>query len=166
MRSPDNCFKIILLIFFALSCSKESSSNGSETNDHSLGNEHNHGHSHDHNHQNNDDSTSGEQFTPDQAKWESFASKPFVGDTNSGHDPDGIGWISEESWNGAKWDGTIYNPSKMTKAEFKDAICPNGGDTIRGIREVFYQHNPFADNRNPTKAEVDEWHRIALNHVR
>jgi hypothetical protein len=31
---------------------------------------------------------------------------------------------------------------------------------------LFYQHKPFADDSNPTKAEVDEWHRLALNHVR
>ncbi|MCC5815688.1 MAG: hypothetical protein JJT78_13110 [Leptospira sp.] len=36
--------------------------------------------------------------------------------------------------------------------------------TVR--REVFYNNRPFADNRNPTKAEVDEWHRIAINHLR
>ncbi len=53
----------------------------------------------------------------------------------------------------------------MSRAAFASAICPTG-DTIRGIREVFYSNNPFANNSNPTKAEVDEWHRLALNHVR
>jgi hypothetical protein len=65
----------------------------------------------------------------------------------------------------AEWDGTIYNPSKMSHDEFVQAICPSV-DRVRGIREVFYQHQPFADNANPTKAEVDEWHRIAINHLR
>ena len=51
----------------------------------------------------------------------------------------------------------------MDHSDFVAAICPSV-DLIRGIREVFYQHNPFADNANPTKAEVDEWHRIAINH--
>lgn len=106
-----------------------------------------------------------EQFTPDQANWETFASKPFQNGANSAHDPDGVGWISDEQWANAKWDGTIYNPSEMTQEAFYKAICPYP-DVIRGLREVFYQHNPFKDVNNPTKAEVDEWHRIAINHIR
>lgn len=106
-----------------------------------------------------------EQFTPTQANWKTFASKPFAGGTNKSHDPDGVGWISKQAWEAAKWDGTVYDPTKMTKAQFAKTICP-GPDTIRGLREVFYRHKPFADNNNPTRAEVDEWHRIAINHVR
>ena len=105
------------------------------------------------------------QYTPNQAKWDTFASKPFEGGTNSAHDPDGVGWISPSDWAAATWDGTIYNPSRMSKADFAAAICPSV-DRVRGIREVFYRHKPFADNKNPTKAEIDEWHRIAINHVR
>lgn len=105
------------------------------------------------------------QYTPDQANWETFATKPFESGTNTSHDPDGVGWISAEDWEESKWDGTIYNPSKMTKEEFANCLCPSV-DRVRGIREVFYEHKPFADNKNPTKAEVDEWHRIAINHVR
>jgi hypothetical protein len=55
-----------------------------------------------------------EQFTPDQVNWVTFASKPFEGGINTAHDPDGVGWITEEQWANAKWDGTIYNPSEMT----------------------------------------------------
>lgn len=105
------------------------------------------------------------QYTPNQADWSTFASKPFAGGTNTAHDPDGVGWLTATSWQNARWDGTVYNPTTMTKAQFTSAICPTG-DQIRGIREVFYANRPFADNRNPTKAEVDEWHRIAINHVR
>ena len=105
------------------------------------------------------------QYTPDQANWETFATKPFEGGTNTSHDPDGVGWLSSESWEAAKWDGTVYDPTKMTAEEFVDCLCPSV-DQVRGIREVFYEHKPFADNNNPTKAEVDEWHRIAINHVR
>jgi hypothetical protein len=106
-----------------------------------------------------------EQFTPDQANWATFASKPFEGGINTAHDPDGVGWITEEQWANAKWDGTIYNPSEMTQEEFYKAIFPYP-DVVRGMREVFYENNPFKDVENPTKAEVDEWHRIAINHVR
>lgn len=104
------------------------------------------------------------QYTPDQANWSTFATKPIaVG--NLAHDPDGVSWISKADWDAARWDGTIYDPSKMTKADFAQAICPSV-DRVRGIREVFYSSKPFADNKNPTKAEIDEWHRIAINHVR
>ncbi len=107
-----------------------------------------------------------DQFTPNQANWNTFLTKITAAGLN-GHDPDSITWISKSTWDNARWDGkTIYDPTKMTRAEFETAICPNAGDTIRGIREVFYRTNPFRDNKNPTKAEVDEWHRIALNHVR
>ena len=107
-----------------------------------------------------------QQYTPDQADWDTYETKPFVaGSSNTAHDPDGVGWITTADWEAAEWDGTVYNPSLMTKAEFFAAICPSV-DRIRGIREVFYQHNPFADIHNPTKAEMDDWHRIALNHVR
>lgn len=105
------------------------------------------------------------QYTPDQAEWSTFSSKPFDGGTNKAHDPDGVGWIDSSAWEDSKWDGTVYDPTKMTRAAFASAICPSG-DRIRGIREVFYRTKPFADNRNPTKAEVDEWHRIAINHLR
>lgn len=106
-----------------------------------------------------------DQYTPDQADWSTFASKPLEGGTNTGHDPDSVGWISAADWEEAKWDGTVYNPSQLTSDELVAALCPSV-DRVRGLREVFYQHNPFADNANPTKAEVDEWHRIAINHLR
>ncbi len=105
-----------------------------------------------------------EQYTPDQAKWDTFATKPIEGG-NAAHDPDSVSWITAADWAEAEWDGTIYNPSKMSPEEFAKALCPSV-DRVRGIREVFYNHQPFADNANPTKAEVDEWHRIAINHVR
>lgn len=105
------------------------------------------------------------QYTPEQANWETFQTKPFAGNANTAHDPDGVGWIKPSTWEAAKWDGKVYNPSKMTKAQFASAICPTV-DTVRGIREVFYKVKPFSDNKNPTKAEIDEWHRIAINHIR
>jgi len=106
-----------------------------------------------------------DQYTPCQADWSAFYEAPAAVASITGHDPDSIGWIPQSRWEAARWDGSVYNPSDMSRSELAEAICPSG-DTIRGLREVFYQHNPFADNANPTKTEVDEWHRIALNHVR
>jgi hypothetical protein len=105
-----------------------------------------------------------DQYTPNQANWSTFASKP-LGAGIAAHDPDSVPWISKADWEAAKWDGTVYNPSKMASKELVSAICPSV-DRVRGIREVFYANKPFADNSKPTKAEIDEWHRIAINHVR
>ncbi len=105
-----------------------------------------------------------EQYTPNQADWDTFATKPVEGG-NPAHDPDSVHWITDDDWVAARWDGTIYNPSQMSPAAFAKALCPTS-DRVRGLREVFYQHAPFADDANPTKAEVDEWHRLAINHVR
>lgn len=105
-----------------------------------------------------------EQYTPNAANWESFYKKSVEGG-NKSHDPDGVSYLSADSWEKAKWDGTIYDPTKMTPEKFYDCMCPHV-DQVRGIRELFYKHKPFADNKNPTKAEIDEWHRIAINHIR
>lgn len=104
------------------------------------------------------------QYTPTQANWESFARKPLEAG-NKSQDPDGVSWLSADSWEKARWDGTIYDPTKMTPEKFYDCMCPHV-DQVRGIREVFYRNKPFADNKNPIKSEVDEWHRLAINHIR
>lgn len=107
-----------------------------------------------------------EQFTPEKADWSTLSSKPLETGINKSHAPDDIGWITEAQWENAKWDGvTTYDPSKMTRKEFYKALFPYP-DVVRGIRELYYKHEPFADPRNPTKAEVDEWHRICINHLR
>lgn len=133
-------FLLIILISVAVSCSEEKTDIDPGTNQF-------------------------EQYTPNQAKWETFSTKAISNGGNTSHDPDGISWMKPGDWADAEWDGTVFNPSEMTPKEFVCAICPSG-DRIRGIREVFYKNKPFADNKNPTKAEVDEWHRIAINHLR
>merc|ERR1719401_403058 len=102
-----------------------------------------------------------EQYTPDEADWSTLNSKPLEVVTD--HSPDGVDWISPEDW--VEWDGTVYDPSEYTREDFADLICTSK-DTVRGIHAVFYQNKPFADNKNPTKAEVDNWHALALNHIR
>jgi len=105
------------------------------------------------------------QYTPDQADWSGFQWKPMAVRSITAHDPDSIGWISKSKWDAAKWDGVPIDPCVLTKKQLGAKICPSG-DTLLGLREVFYEHKPFKDNANPTKAEVDEWHRIAINHFR
>lgn len=103
------------------------------------------------------------QFTPNQADWSTFYAKTLQ--EGFTHDPDGWRENYEEKWEKAKWDGTIYNPTTMSREDFYCAICPDD-DIVRGIREVFYETKPFKDNAHPTKAEVDEWHRISIKHLR
>lgn len=59
----------------------------------------------------------------------------------------------------------MYDPTSMSHEDFTRAICPSR-DTVRGLREVFYENNPFSDPMHPTKGEVDHWHALALTHLR
>jgi len=99
-----------------------------------------------------------EQYTPNLANWTTLNEKVL---TN--HTLDAILWISDSDWK--SWDGTIYDPTNYTRSDFSELICPSF-NTVRGLREVFADNNPFEDPDNPTKAEVDNWHMIAVNHVR
>jgi len=101
-----------------------------------------------------------QQFTPIKADWSTFQTKVPGGN----HDINAIDWISEDQW--VPWNGEIYDPRDYSRAEFAEKICPAGGNTVRGLRELFYDSQPFVDNTNPTKAEVDNWHMVVLKHIR
>jgi len=105
------------------------------------------------------------QYTPDQSNWTAFQWKPLAVSSITAHDPYSIGWIKKSTWDAAKWDGVPIDPCVLSREELAAKICPTG-DTLLGLHEKFYEVNPFKDNVNPTKAEVDEWHRIAINHFR
>lgn len=64
-----------------------------------------------------------------------------------------------------EWDGVPIDVHTTHRLDVTDFICPSI-HTIRGLRQVFYKHDPFANVHRPTKAEVDEWHRIVINHIR
>jgi hypothetical protein len=83
------------------------------------------------------------------------------------HDPDGITWMGRDGW--IPWDGvTTYNPCTMTKQQLFDSIFPppNRVNSMRGIRELFYQVKPFADNSNPTVSEIENWNIEVIRHFR
>jgi len=103
---------------------------------------------------------SGEQCTPDKADWSTFYSKAAA---LKDHSPNGIDWLNADDWE--EWDGQVIDPTQYSKNDFYKMICPTP-DKVRGIKTLFYKHNPFADLKHPTKAEVDHWHALALNHVR
>lgn len=102
------------------------------------------------------------QYTPDLAGWTTAAFNNLGNNGKFGHHPRSVWWVN---WDEKKyqWDGTIFNPE--TTNRFADEICPHV-DVIRGIEAVFDKTQPFADINNPTTAEIDNWHRIAINHVR
>lgn len=80
-------------------------------------------------------------------------------------DPDGIKWISPSTWAAAVWDGVPRNPCSMTKGEICSYVFPNA-NTMRGLREKFYQMNPFADVTSPTPSEIDFWNIEIIRHLR
>jgi hypothetical protein len=107
------------------------------------------------------------QYTPDHlADWTKMNERSFScnrdenPNCSSDHTPDGVGWMDG---NYVEWDGvpkSFVEDFSSSKKKFYDWICPTGG-VPRGIREAFYMGETplFADPVNPTKAEVDHWHR-------
>jgi len=81
-------------------------------------------------------------------------------------DPDGIGWLSASHWTNSTWDGIAIDPTSMTTAQLCAWIRPSSPYVVRGLRERFYELNPFADNTNPTVAEIDNWNLEVIRHFR
>ena len=91
-----------------------------------------------------------------QAVWNNFS-----------QDPDGIGWIPPIQWQEAEWDGIPLDPAGKTNEELCAFIKPTeSAYVIKGLREKFYAVNPFADNTNPTPAEIDNWNLEVIRHFR
>jgi hypothetical protein len=79
-------------------------------------------------------------------------------------DPDGIGWIS--NW-GPNWDGVPNCIVGVPTSEQCNWVFPQGsGDVMRGLRQRFYEVNPYADVTNPTVAEIDYWNIEVIRHFR
>ena len=83
-------------------------------------------------------------------------------------DPDGIGWIQPSVWTNATWDGIPIDPTAPPGGNLCAWLRPASGNpyAVRGLREKFYEVNPFADNTNPTPAEIDNWHLEVIRHFR
>lgn len=83
------------------------------------------------------------------------------------HDPDGITWITGAQWAASTWDGvTTWDPCTLTKAQLLAAIWPSTTNVMRGLRELFYSVNPFANNLAPTPKEIENWNLAVINHYR
>lgn len=86
--------------------------------------------------------------------------------TVSSQDPDGIGWLSPTSWANSTWDGIPYDTTGKTKEQICAFLRPSHVYVIRGLRERFYEVNPFVDNNNPTVDEIDKWNLEVIRHFR
>ena len=84
---------------------------------------------------------------------------------NPSHEPDAISWISKDLWDSAKWDGIPIDKDTASPQEICDFLMPHFWIT-RGIRELFYELNPFEDVTKPTPSELDEWHIQVIRHIR
>lgn len=88
-----------------------------------------------------------------------------VGSVTS-QDPDGVGWLTPTQWANSTWDGIPFDTDGKTKEEICAFLRPDNVWTIRGLRERFYEVNPFADNENPTVTEIDNWNIEVIRHFR
>jgi hypothetical protein len=80
-------------------------------------------------------------------------------------DPDGVPWLGQNFIDGANWDGTPMDPTGKTKQELCAFLGPNPY-AVKGLRQRFYEVNPFADNENPTVAEINDWNLEVIRHFR
>lgn len=121
--------------------------------------------------------TSG-QFTPDvdiiiehnkQPTWLSggggSTGVQIISAASIPHDPD----TDPTDWTGSEWDGIPFpgNWETATKEELCAFAFPLGhGNAMLGLREKFYQLNPFADTNNPTVVEIEDWNIAVIEHFR
>lgn len=83
--------------------------------------------------------------------------------TNQGPDPGWIGTTWDNGW--GDWDGTPISIDGLTPSQ----ICPllfKNGFTMKGLRQLYYNTMPFADETAPTVAEIDAWNIEVIRHLR
>lgn len=89
----------------------------------------------------------------------SFVGSSCVTSMNTGNqEPDAHSWLTSPTW--PTWDGvTTLNPCGKTPAEIVAFVWPSSNPwQMRGLRQMFYDDPPFADNFNPTVSEIEVWH--------
>ena len=86
-----------------------------------------------------------------------------------GHDPDGIHWLGRNDW--VSWKKGVDSPMTPTPSNsgrggaLYKFIFPTPNH-MRGLRDRFYEVRPFADNMNPTVAEIENWNVEVIRHYR
>mmetsp|Transcript_8184 Transcript_8184/g.16442 ORF Transcript_8184/g.16442 Transcript_8184/m.16442 type:complete len:417 (+) Transcript_8184:84-1334(+) len=102
------------------------------------------------------------QKTPTPSDWSGMYAKTL----QVVHEHTPAGWIDDDNNDWEAWDGQVIDPTQYPDAAaLADKVCP-GGNTVLGQRKLFYQHNPFDNVLHPSKADVDEWNRFLLQHIR
>lgn len=93
--------------------------------------------------------TSGQkpQYTPDQANW----TYPYFTDSD-------FNSLERLPWNGQKLNAA--DPALHRK------LCGVSGKTLLGIHDLYGRVNPFRGVLSPSKADVDDWNRQVINHIR
>jgi hypothetical protein len=80
--------------------------------------------------------------------------------------PDGYLVVSPQEWAGAHWDGTPI-PTNLSKEQTCALIRPTANEfAVLGLKQHFDNIQPFADNQNPTVAEIDNWNMEVIRHIR
>jgi hypothetical protein len=83
---------------------------------------------------------------------------------NKNHAPDGIGWMTDQlSW--PTWDGMPFDTNGKNTKEICSFVFPRPNQ-MRGLRALFYDIKPFADDVRPTVAEIDAWNVQVIQHFR
>ena len=112
------------------------------------------------------------QYTPTIHDWTSLNEHPFT-NPDYAHEPKSHAIDSPHNhwfeWTAAdEWDGvTLYNPQRVGQDGFSSGICL-GAEKIRGLKQLYdaKKEQLFPDPINVTKAQMDEWHRLFINHLR
>lgn len=91
---------------------------------------------------------------------------PGTNNDQLSHAPDDILWINPQRYVESTWDGTPIDVTTSTRSEICTFIRPAAPFVVRGLREHFYNINPFADNVNPTVAEINNWNLEVIRHFR
>lgn len=110
----------------------------------------------------------------DEIKIQSYYKNKLKG----GQDPDSVlNWLTklnygtaEEILTKSQWDGTPIQIEGRDPYHDRDLFCADVAPVHKllpiGIRDLFYEINPFADINNPTAREIDSWNLECIRHFR
>ena len=96
--------------------------------------------------------------------------------TDHGPGPESESAALGGDWDNIYWDGSVFPlwiENTATEAEkqehrslWYDYLFPEDSFCIRGLKQLYDMHQPFADSMNPTVREWELWNDKVLNHFR
>lgn len=75
-----------------------------------------------------------------------------------------IHWISPNKW--VPWDGVPLVTTNKSKKQICKWLAPHSSYAVRGIRELYNNVQPFANEASPTVSEIDQWTLEVIRHFR